>query len=98
VAGRRRDALDILAELEANGRREYVSPQSAAVIRLGLGDTDAALAGLEKAYGERAIEWLGFATEVTDRLHDDRRFQALRVRLGLPGIASVPVHRVIADR
>ena len=86
LTGRRRDALGILDELEKSSRREYISPQSFAVVRLGLGDKDRALSLLEKAYDERAIEWLGFATELTERLGDEPRFQALVRRMGLPAV------------
>jgi len=84
VAGRRHDALDVLAELETRERAEYVSPQSFAVVHLGLGDRRQALRYLDKACDERAIEWLGFATEVTARLGGDARFQSVERRLGLP--------------
>jgi len=88
LTGRRRDALAILDELERSSRREYVSPQSFAVVRLGLGEKDQALSLLEKAYAERAIEWLGFATELTDRLGDEPRFQALVRRMGLHALGG----------
>ena len=41
---------------------------------------------LEKAYDERAIEWLGFATVLTERLRDEPRFRALVRRMGLHAI------------
>ncbi len=88
LTGRRRDALAILDELERSSRREYVSPQSFAVVRLGLGEKDQALSLLEKAYDERAIEWLGFATELTERLGDEPRFQALVRRMGLHAVGG----------
>jgi hypothetical protein len=90
LTGRRRDALAILDELERSSRREYVSPQSFAVVRLGLGEKDQALSLLEKAYDERAIEWLGFATVLTERLRDEPRFQALVRRMGLHAVGRDP--------
>jgi TolB-like protein/DNA-binding winged helix-turn-helix (wHTH) protein/Tfp pilus assembly protein PilF len=86
LTGRRRDALAILDELERRSSREYVSPQSFAVVRLGLGEKDQALSLLEKAYDERAIEWLGFATVLTEHLRDEPRFQALVRRMGLHAV------------
>jgi TolB-like protein/DNA-binding winged helix-turn-helix (wHTH) protein/Tfp pilus assembly protein PilF len=86
VAGRRREALAVLADLEKGARQEYVSPQSYAVVELGLGDRRRAMDFLEKAVDDRALEWLGFATEVTGILGDEPRFQSLRQRLGLPAV------------
>jgi tetratricopeptide (TPR) repeat protein len=84
VAGRRREALEILTRLEKLSRERYVGPQGFAVVHLGLGDKDQAMAWLEKAYEERAFELLGFAGPVSDRLSDDPRFQDLRRRMRLP--------------
>src|SRR5262249_52271564 len=53
VAGRRSDAQKILNELTARDRKEYVSPYGIALIYLGLGNKDAALDWLEKAYEAR---------------------------------------------
>lgn len=88
VVGRRRVGVETLAALEKRSRSEYVSPQSFAVVHLGLGDTERALGLLEKASDERAIEWLGFATVVTERLRGQPRFIALERRLGLPAVAT----------
>ena len=84
VTGRRPEALEILARLEKLSREHYVSPQDFAVVYLGLGDKDQAMAWLEKAYAERAFELLGFSGALFDRLSDDPRFQDLRRRMRLP--------------
>src|SRR5262245_51574195 len=47
VAGRRSDAQKILSELTALSRKEYASPYGIALIYLGLGNKDAALAWLQ---------------------------------------------------
>lgn len=83
VAGRRREALRILAELENVSKDRYVSPQSFAIVHLGLGQKDEALGRLEKAYDERAFEVLGFAGPVFELLHDHPRFRDLLRRIGL---------------
>jgi TolB-like protein/Tfp pilus assembly protein PilF len=88
VTGRRREALEILARIEKLSRERYVSPQSFAVVYLGLGDKDQALAWLEKAYQERSFEMLGFSGPVFDRLSDDPRFQDLLRRMRLPKVAG----------
>jgi hypothetical protein len=85
VTGRRREALALVAEMETLARTRYVSPQNFAVVHLGLGDKDRAMAFLEKAYDERAFEPLGFAGDVYDRLHDDARFQDLLRRTRMAG-------------
>jgi TolB-like protein/DNA-binding winged helix-turn-helix (wHTH) protein/Flp pilus assembly protein TadD len=84
--GQRRKAEALLSQLERLARTEYVSPQSLAMIRLGLGDKDRAMALLEKAYDERAFEVLGFAGVVFDDLHDDSRFQDLLRRMGMADV------------
>jgi serine/threonine-protein kinase len=85
VTGRRREALEILARLEKLSHEHYyVSPQSFAVVHLGLGNTDEAMALLEKAYDERAFEVLGFSGGLFDRLSGDGRFQDLLRRMRLP--------------
>ena len=88
VTGRRREALEILARIEKLSRERYVSPQSFAVVHLGLGDKDQAMAWLEKAYEGHAFELLGFSSGIFDQLSDDPRFQDLRRRMRLPTAAS----------
>jgi tetratricopeptide (TPR) repeat protein len=83
VAGRRGEALRILAELEKVSKDSYVSPQSFAIVHLGLGQKDEALGWFEKAYDERAFEVLGFAGPVFELLQDEPRFRDLLRRMGL---------------
>ncbi len=84
VTGRRREALEILARLEKLSHERYVSPQGLAIVHLGLGNEEQAMAWLEKAYDERAFEVLGFSGELFDRLSGDPRFQDLLRRMRLP--------------
>jgi tetratricopeptide (TPR) repeat protein len=88
LTGRRREALEILARLEKLSHERYVNPQSFAVVYLGLGDKDQALAWLEKAYEERSFEMLGFSGQVFDGLGGDPRFQDLLRRMRLPTAAA----------
>jgi TolB-like protein/DNA-binding winged helix-turn-helix (wHTH) protein/Flp pilus assembly protein TadD len=88
VSGRRREALAILTAIEERSRKQYVSPQHAAIVHLGLGHEEEAFALLEKAYEERAFEFLGFSGPVFDRLSDDPRFQDLLRRMRLPTAAG----------
>jgi len=84
ISGRRREALDVLASIEERARTQYVSPQQFAVVHLGLGHQEEALAFLEKAYDERAFEVLGFSGPLFDQLNADPRFRDLLRRMRLP--------------
>jgi len=84
VTGRRQEALEVLARIEKSSHEHYVSPQSFAVVHLGLGETEQAMAWLEKAYDGRAFEVLGFSGGLFDRLKGDGRFQDLLRRMRLP--------------
>jgi TolB-like protein/DNA-binding winged helix-turn-helix (wHTH) protein/Flp pilus assembly protein TadD len=88
VSGRRREALAVLAALEERSRKQYVSPQHFAIVHLGLGHEEEAFALLEKAYEERAFEFLGFSRALFDRLSNDPRFQDLLRRMRLPTAAG----------
>ncbi len=53
LAGRRREALTILDEMDSQSRRGYVSPYYLAVVNSGLGRMDEAFRLLEKALDQR---------------------------------------------
>jgi TolB-like protein/lipoprotein NlpI len=77
-SGLRDEAQRILAELEQQGRTQFVSGWSIAVIRLSLGDKDGALAALQKAIDQHAPEILTIKYDpLFDDLHGDPRFEAL---------------------
>ncbi|MGH9942623.1 MAG: tetratricopeptide repeat protein, partial [Pyrinomonadaceae bacterium] len=84
VAGRRAEALQILAGLQEQAARGEISPFWLAVIHAGLGDKDQAFAALEAAYKERSnwMPLIKIGRRLTP-LHDDPRFADLlrRVRL-----------------
>jgi TolB-like protein/DNA-binding winged helix-turn-helix (wHTH) protein/Flp pilus assembly protein TadD len=82
VSGRRPEALHVLAAIEKRAQQDYVTPQTLAIVQLGLGRKDQALTLLEKAYDDRAFEVLGFPL-LSDLLRDEPRFQDLRRRMGL---------------
>jgi DNA-binding winged helix-turn-helix (wHTH) protein/TolB-like protein/Tfp pilus assembly protein PilF len=54
AGGEREKALKVLDELDKLSKQKYVSPFSKAIARIGLGETDAAMDELEKAYDERS--------------------------------------------
>ena len=86
ISGQRAEALRIINELERMAEQRYVSPANIAAIYAGLGDTDRALARLERAYQarSRSMVWLKVWPQY-DSLRHDRRFTDLLRRIGLPG-------------
>lgn len=54
AGGEREKALRVMTELIELSKQKYVSPFSLAVAQIGLGNSDAALDELEKAYDERS--------------------------------------------
>jgi serine/threonine-protein kinase len=83
VAGKRAEAERILAELKARTKTGYVSPFHIAMVYIGLGDKDQALAALEEAYQARSwyMTWLKVAPEF-DSIRSDPRFANLAQRVG----------------
>jgi len=93
-SGRPEEARRVLREMEAAPSNLYVPPTLVAVVHMGLGETDKAVAALTRAVDER--DW--FISELAvhplaDKVRDDPRVQALLERMGLtrvprPGIVS----------
>ena len=84
VAGKRGEALKVLADLKAASKRRYVPSYEIAVIHAGLGDKDEAFAWLQKAYDDRDSSWL-VDLNVDPRfepLRSDARFVELVRRIG----------------
>jgi TolB-like protein/DNA-binding winged helix-turn-helix (wHTH) protein/Tfp pilus assembly protein PilF len=85
LAGNKSRASQILAELQARAKREDVSALYPALIHAGLGEKDAAFAGLEEAFEERATYILALKyAPFYDPLRSDPRFDDLVKRMGLP--------------
>ena len=84
LAGRNAEAQKILVELQDRAKTEYVSSYQFAVIHLGLGQNEGAIASLENAYLERST-LLGYLKMDPrfDPLRSDRRFQGLLNRIHL---------------
>jgi TolB-like protein/DNA-binding SARP family transcriptional activator/tetratricopeptide (TPR) repeat protein len=82
--GDRATARQHLAELEAGRARGYFPAEYVALVHLGLGDRDAALASLELAMENRSggIAYLG-VEPMMDPLRGDPRFARLMQRAGL---------------
>ena len=83
-AGKRDEALKIVAEMKEKEKQEFVSPISFANIYAALGDKDQAFEYLEKAYAARMppLRRLKNGT-AWDPLRSDPRFADLLKRIGL---------------
>ena len=84
VSGRRREAHQLLAQLNELSKREHVSAFSRALIYVGLGDKERAFEWLERAYTNREwYLWLLKEEKGVDPLRSDPRFTDLLRRIGL---------------
>jgi TolB-like protein/DNA-binding winged helix-turn-helix (wHTH) protein/Tfp pilus assembly protein PilF len=84
-SGRNQEARKILEELKERSKQRYISPYLVALVQIGLGKHDQAIASLERGYMNRD-QWMMYL-KVDPRLDDlrsDPRFQELRRRVGLP--------------
>jgi TolB-like protein/predicted Ser/Thr protein kinase len=85
AAGNRDEALRILGRLKQQSKREYISPYSIALVYVGLGDNNEALAWLQKALDDH--DGLMDVLKVEpglDPLRSEPRFQALLRRMNFP--------------
>jgi TolB-like protein/DNA-binding winged helix-turn-helix (wHTH) protein/tetratricopeptide (TPR) repeat protein len=83
-AGRRTDALRLLAELKKRKQAGYIPAAAFVNAYLGLGDNEQAFVWLEKAYTEQSIilQWVK-VHPYFDPIRGDRRFADLVRRVGL---------------
>jgi eukaryotic-like serine/threonine-protein kinase len=83
--GDRAAARQVLEQLEAASKVRYTPALAFAMVHLGLGENDQAIASLEKAYDERFNRLAYLRREpVWDALRPDPRFKELVRRIGLP--------------
>jgi tetratricopeptide (TPR) repeat protein len=89
LSGRRAEALAELDRVLKLSTQRYVSAGDIASIYASLGDTENALAWLDRALQQRA-SMLGFLAQnpAFDGLHDDPRFAAIVDRVGLWKVAK----------
>jgi TolB-like protein/tetratricopeptide (TPR) repeat protein len=91
VAGQRDKALAVLADLQTRAKSRYVSALDIATVYLGLGDTDATFAWLERAVQTRASALVYLAVDPRyDAVREDPRFRGLVRRIGLPEVVAPP--------
>ncbi|MEO6970387.1 MAG: tetratricopeptide repeat protein [Chthoniobacterales bacterium] len=81
--GRRDEATKILEQLQARRERGYVDPYWFAIVYLGLGDREHAMASLEQAYADRSGDDLSNirVDAIFDPLRGDPRFEALEEKI-----------------
>jgi TolB-like protein/Flp pilus assembly protein TadD len=85
AAGRTRDARKILKELESHRRDQYVSSFGFAMIHDALGEKAPALAALEHAFDDRAVEFAQMAQYPPFKaIASEPRFQAVMRQVDLP--------------
>jgi len=84
VSGRRKEALDILAQLSELSESQYVSPYSMAVVHVGLGENGRALEWLQKSAEEHAgwVIYLNIDPKL-DPLREEAKFEDLLRKIGL---------------
>jgi serine/threonine protein kinase/tetratricopeptide (TPR) repeat protein len=84
VAGRIKEASEMLEDLTKLAKQKYVAPYFFAGIQIGLGENDLAIDYLEKAYEEHS-HWLIYLhlDPSMDGLRENPRFQNLIRRVGL---------------
>jgi eukaryotic-like serine/threonine-protein kinase len=85
LKGDRRTAQEMLAELDARAKKQWVEPYYYAMIYAGLGDKDRAFAELDKAYEARSwyMAVVGVDSKL-DTLRSDSRFARLLTEVGIP--------------
>jgi eukaryotic-like serine/threonine-protein kinase len=83
--GRRREALDIIAQFKRLSESRYIDGYVVASIYAGLGDNNHAFDWLNKAFEERSASMSFFKVDpFFDSLHSDPRYAELLRRIGLP--------------
>jgi TolB-like protein/Tfp pilus assembly protein PilF len=84
-SGRKHDAEEVLRELKGRSAHRYVLPCLIALVQIGLGERDPAIASLEQGYANRD-QWMLYlkVDPHMDDLRSDPRFQDLLRRLAFP--------------
>jgi serine/threonine protein kinase/Tfp pilus assembly protein PilF len=85
IAGQRKEAEDVLSQLESRSKQSYVSPVDMAMLHANLGNIEQAFDYLEIAYKEHAdrMSWVK-VNPVFNPIRSDPRFQSLLQRMNFP--------------
>ncbi|HUA60941.1 MAG TPA: tetratricopeptide repeat protein [Verrucomicrobiae bacterium] len=88
MRGKLAEARAYLDALRAKAAGRYVSPYLPALVHVGLGESDQAMARLEEAY-EQGCPWMAFLNvePLLDPLRSDPRFRGLLRRMGLAPVS-----------
>jgi len=85
AAGRSADARNVLKELESHGREQYVSSFGIALIHDALGEKRQAIAALQRAYEDHAVEFGQMAQYPPFRtIASEPAFETVMRQVGLP--------------
>ena len=84
LAGRVDEARQILRELEETAAGQKVDPAAFALVEMGLGNHDRAIAWLRKAYEGHSAEMVFLRTPTWDSLRSEPAFIELMEDVGLP--------------
>jgi serine/threonine-protein kinase len=91
LAGRRKQALEVLQKLERYATERYVSPLEFAWIHFALGDLELGFKWLAKASDDRVFDLISIKVDPRfDDLREDRRFISIARHIGVaPGQSSI---------
>lgn len=94
VAGKKREARDMLAKLNTLSQKEYVTPYGVALVYAGLGEKRQVLNWLDKALEDRAhwLVWIRLDPR-WDSIRDEPQFKTIVSRVGF---SDLPVKGVTA--
>jgi len=85
ISSQKEKALKILSQLETQAKKESISSYHFALIYVGLGDREKALAALEKAFRERSTLLPYSKMDPRfDPIRSDARFIDIQRRIGMP--------------
>jgi tetratricopeptide (TPR) repeat protein len=84
LAGRRSDALKVLAQLKELDKHAFVDQYNIAMVYVGLGDKDQAFAALERAYSHSTSGVFLKSDPFWNTVSSDPRYAAILRRMGLP--------------
>ncbi len=83
-AGKRTETQEVLEELRRASKNKYVSPLYFAQVYVGLGEVEGSLAWIEKAFQERAPDFISQVTgPIYNELRSSPRFMTIIGKLGL---------------
>jgi TolB-like protein/Flp pilus assembly protein TadD len=84
LAGRKKQAIEVLKKLESYAKERYVSPLEFAWIQFALGEIDLGFRWLQKALEDRSFDLISIKVDPRfDTLKHDPRFETIARRMGV---------------